>query len=427
MCAGGTSLCGTACVDENIDPNNCGACSKSCGSGNVCSNANCCPTATPYYCGGCNTFANCVLKSGGHIAAGPEHTCAINPSGALKCWGYGGDGELGNSATSTYNTPQAVTTLTSGVATVSAWYEGNCAVTTAGTPYCWGYNGYGAVGNGNTTSPVSSPALICNGSSCSSKLSGAALIGGGGIYGANCVLLSSGAIDCAGNNEWGSMLNGTTGFTTYDYATTTQITSGAIYVGGGGSNYYGALCAVMSSGSVKCWGYAPDGLGDGVNTMSGSAVTVSGISGAVQVSVGEENICVIEQGGVLKCWGYGYYGANGDGTSTTWSTPVTASLGSVVAVSVGSEFTCAVTSAGAVYCIGYNSYGQLGNGTTSFSPTTTWQQAISSGAVGVACGDEHTCALMANGQAYCWGANFDGQVGDGTYTQRTSPVLVTGF
>jgi alpha-tubulin suppressor-like RCC1 family protein len=86
-----------------------------------------------------------------------------------------------------------------------------------------------------------------------------------------------------------------------------------------------------------------------------------------------------------------------------------------------------VTAGGAFECIGWNEYGQLGNGTTNTSSTTTWQTAISTGAVEVACGDIHTCALMATGHAYCWGYNGDGELGDGTYTQRTSPVLVSGF
>ena len=114
-------------------------------------------------------------------------------------------------------------------------------------------------------------------------------------------------------------------------------------------------------------------------------------------------------------------------STTDYYTPATATLSGVIDVSVGGYFTCALTSGGAVECIGENNVGQLGNGTTSFASTTTWQTAIASGAVGVAAGDSHACALMANGHAYCWGSNSDGQLGDGTNTQRTSPVLVSTF
>jgi alpha-tubulin suppressor-like RCC1 family protein len=147
----------------------------------------------------------------------------------------------------------------------------------------------------------------------------------------------------------------------------------------------------------------------------------------VSVSTGYYNNCVVTSGGTLQCWGYNGYGNLGDGTTKSSSTLVTATLSSVIAVAVGEGHTCALTTAGAVECIGYNSNGQLGNGKTSFSATTTWQVAIASGAIGVAAGYSHTCALMASGKVYCWGANGNGQLGDGTNIQRTSPVLVSGF
>ncbi len=109
------------------------------------------------------------------------------------------------------------------------------------------------------------------------------------------------------------------------------------------------------------------------------------------------------------------------------NTPVPTTLTDVAAVSIGSFHTCVVTTGGAVKCIGYNASGQLGNGAESFGATTTWQEAISTGALAVACGDAHTCALMADGKVYCWGDNNDGEIGDGTFTARPSPVLVTGF
>src|SRR5208282_5849740 len=100
----------------------------------------------------------------------------------------------------------------------------------------------------------------------------------------------------------------------------------------------------------------------------------------------------------------------------------------VISVAIGDEHTCVVTTGGAVECIGYNYYGQLGNGASgSSTAVTTWQTAIAIGAVEVSCGELHTCALMATGHAYCWGYNGDGQLGNGSYTQEPSPVLVSGF
>ncbi len=417
-CAGGTTQCGNACVDESIDPNHCGGCTTTCGVGNVCSGAHCCPNATPYYCGGCDTFTNCALKTGGHIAAGQYHSCGINNAGALKCWGYDYDGELGNNTTGTFNTAQQTSNLTSGTAYVAASYYGTCAVTSSGAAECWGSNSYGQLGNGGTTTsyiPVTVSGVTTTGAG----------VAGGGYY-SNCVLLKSGAVTCMGGDYYGNLALGSITSTTYNTPQTSKVT-GAVQLAGSAIGFDSPNCAVLGNGTVQCWGYMAYSLGDGSTTNSGNPINVKNISGAIQVAAGPSNICVILAGGALRCWGYNYYGQVGDGTTTTTYNPVAASITGVVGVSIGNDHTCVVTQGGAVQCIGYNYYGQLGNGTTSSVATTTWQTAIASGAVGVACGYYHTCALMASGSTYCWGYNYYGQVGDGTNVNRSLPTLVSSF
>ncbi len=414
-CAGGTSLCNNECVDESIDPNNCGSCSHSCGSGNVCSGAHCCADATPYYCGGCNTFANCVAKSGGGIVAGYEHTCAINPSGAAYCWGYNGYGQLGNGGTTQEDTATAVgSPLTSGTATLAADEYGTCAVTTGGAAYCWGYGYEGNLGN-SAESVSYSPSAVTGISSS------AAGVAGGGFY-ANCVLLKSGAVTCFGADYEGQICLGSVTSSIYDTPQTSVITSGATSVAGSSIGYI--QCAAVS-GSLKCWGYGPYSLGDRSTDTSGSPITVKNVSNPVSANSSYYHTCVVSTGGALQCWGWNLYGELGDGTTTSETTPVTSSLSGVIAVATGYYHTCAVTTGGAVYCVGYNGYGQLGNGTTTNS--TSWVEAISSGAVGVAAGYYHSCALMATGHAYCWGWNGSGQLGNGSTTNSSTPVLVSGF
>jgi alpha-tubulin suppressor-like RCC1 family protein len=95
------------------------------------------------------------------------------------------------------------------------------------------------------------------------------------------------------------------------------------------------------------------------------------------------------------------------------------------AIAAGDEHTCALKG-GQVYCWGYNDYGQLGDGTTTdrTTPTLVADGAMgNSGVTAVAAGWYHTCALKG-GQVYCWGWNGNGQLGDGTNTNRTTPTLV---
>src|SRR3989441_7748116 len=95
------------------------------------------------------------------------------------------------------------------------------------------------------------------------------------------------------------------------------------------------------------------------------------------------------------------------------------------AVSASGEFACGLTVAGAAYCWGANDRGQLGDGTTTdrSSPVRVLGTVRFAS---LSTGDFHTCGLTAEGTAYCWGLNEQGQLGDGTEKQRSSPVAVVG-
>ena len=95
-------------------------------------------------------------------------------------------------------------------------------------------------------------------------------------------------------------------------------------------------------------------------------------------------------------------------------------------ISAGEHHTCARMSDGSARCWGLNDAGQLGNGTTTDSRIPVLVSGLASGVVAIAGGDEHSCALMSDGTVRCWGSNFDGQLGDGTTTQRVTPVNVIG-
>ncbi len=102
------------------------------------------------------------------------------------------------------------------------------------------------------------------------------------------------------------------------------------------------------------------------------------------------------------------------GVGTSWA-----------AITTGDHHTCALTTNDRLFCWGANGNGQVGDGTTSSRHTQTEIPVPPSASwKAVSAGDHHTCARASDASLFCWGSNSDGQVGDGTTTQRTSPVKV---
>ncbi len=191
-------------------------------------------------------------------------------------------------------------------------------------------------------------------------------------------------------------------------------------------------CALTGDGRVKCWGANWSGqLGTGTTEGTSVPVNVSGLSsGVVAVEVGQSHNCAILQSGEVRCWGESYYGQTGDGaTGSDRLTPVTVTVlqAAPLALALGGFHTCALVAPDNLLCWGANWEGQLGNGTTDDSAAPVQVTGLPADLTGVTAGTRYTCAYSQSGGVYCWGANYSGQAGDGTTENRSTATAVEGL
>ena len=361
-----------------------------------------------------------VLFSALQVSSGFDHTCALTNGSGVKCWGNNSNGELGDGTTTSSDLPVDVIGLTSGVSAISAGDGYTCALTRGGGVKCWGGNFSGELGDGTTVNrsvPVNVSGLA----------SGVKVVSVGGSH--VCVLTIAGGVKCWGSNYYGQLGNGTQIDSSVPVAVV-GLTSGVSKISAG----YAHTCVVSSIPDVKCWGWNRDGqLGDGT-TINRSIPVLTSLGPFYDISAGGRHTCALYFEGNVSCWGDNEYGQLGDGTTTSRSTPVGVGwfggFFGVSMISAGGMHTCVQAynpSGTGEMCWGYNGYGELGDGTTTNRSSPVNVVGLVSEANATSSGWRHTCVLTSEGGVKCWGSNNTGQLGNGIMGDSNKPVDVSGL
>ena len=353
------------------------------------------------------------------IVGGYGHACGLTTTGAAYCWGYNYEGQLGDGTFTDRFAPVAV----SGALTFAALVSGQhhmCGLTAANDAYCWGQNGYGQLGNGTNGSGnawfVATPTAVGGSLKFSTLTAGDAH---------TCGLTTTGAAYC-----WGSNANGQLGDSTgTDRALPVAVSTNRVFtsiVAG-----FQHTCATVQSGPAWCWGSNASGqLGDGTSGANRNAPqVVSGGYAFERLAAGSSHTCGLVAM-VAYCWGGAWQGQLGSPmpvNQVPYITVPTAVTGqqAYVEIVAGQAHTCALSGSRAAFCWGANENGQVGDGSTTDRFAAT---AVGGGQsfTSVATGGQFTCGVNTAGIAYCWGSNWSGQLGTGASSVQPTPAAVTG-
>ncbi len=311
--------------------------------------------------------------------------CALASTGAVECWGQANQGELGNGGAGVPScvvglcnpTPQTISGLTIAIDLASdggnaAAGYGYCAVLSTGSVECWGENSSGELGDDTESGPDS-----CTLGACSTIPV---------------------VVDGVSNAK-------------------------SIVSTGGG------YCAILSTSGVACWGADDLGLGSDV------AETVAGLTGVSTLASDGNGVCALLGGGAIECWGDDYYGELGDGTDTSQDpaapVDVTGITNATSVVGNGYVYSdlsyCALLQTGSVQCWGDNSVGELGNGSTTQADAPVDVTGLTDAASLASDGLGYCATLQTTGDVSCWGDDSTGELGNGSTTQSDVPVVAANL
>lgn len=287
--------------------------------------------------------------------------------------------------------------------TLSAGTGHTCAVSSSSKAYCWGSNGGDRLGH--DLDPLR-PGPVVGRKFFTVVESG---------FDHNCALGPDADALCWGSNGFGQL------------GRRDQNSSGGVpdFVDG---DPYDAIdagrfftCGVTTRAQVECWGSNAQGqLGDGTTNDSPVPVAVASTEQFTAVSTGYGHACALTTDGAAWCWGDNSGGQLGDGTKNASSTPVAPLTNETFrVVSAGVSGTCGVTFDDKLLCWGT----PLGQPAAPTLPSPVSSPPLFDVSMGL---DGHACAIATSFQAYCWGENGSGQLGNATRRNSTTPVLVHG-
>ena len=355
------------------------------------------------------------------IAAGSFQSVGLGPDGTADAWGQNGFGQLGDGSTTDRLTPVKVA-VPAGVtfASVAAGNVHSVGIGADGNAYAWGWNGSGELGDGSTEIR-STPVRVA-------MPAGVTLTSVSAGYSHSVGIGSDGNTYSWGRNGSGQLGDGSTAIrsTPAKVAVPAGVTLTSVSAG------HAHSVGIGSDGNTYAWGRNGGGqLGDGSTADRSTPVRVAVPAGVTltSVSAGYSHSLGIGSDGNTYAWGWSDVGQVGDGSTAIRSTPVKVAVPAGVtltSVSAGDAHSLGIGSDGNTYAWGWNRYGQLGEGTDA-SRLTPVKVAMPVGVTltSVSAGAAHSVGVGSDGSAYAWGYNESGQVGDGTTTNRLTPVLVS--
>ena len=364
------------------------------------------------------------LQNVAHVAIGENHACAVTKEGAGYCWGDDGYGNLGGAERGDQTEPASVVNMNDG-SFLALGESYTCAVRQSGAVACWGGGPVYVLGRTDISDQDHPTDIIPSLASLSApaprvhtfpadpsvEVTPTPMLS---VYeGTGCAIREgNGHPICWGSNHRGGLGDGTTIRRVGEVVEVAGLTDAEeIRVG------QHSTCARRANGEVACWGYLGRYNGSKNRVFTSRPIPLEGVSNAAGITVGSSMRCIRHDDGTVSC-------DRGSGNLE----PI-AGLEKAVQLGAGYTYGCARTENGEVSCWGTGRSGRLGNGANDRSEAAVQVSNIRD-AEQLSVGHTHACALRRGGRVSCWGDNEDGQLGDGQSgddVYSNTPVDVRGL